>query len=364
MTSGWIRHTLGAFSLDMRWAAAPGEIVTLFGPSGAGKSTTLRAIAGLVRPREGRIEVGGVTVFDSESGAVTPPHRRRVGYMPQDYALFPHMTVRGNIGFPLRGGAFPLRGMPQSAVASRVDELLEALHIAELAGRYPRQISRGQQQRVALARALAPRPAVLLLDEPFSALDLELRRALRLELKAVRDRERLPIILVTHDLDDALALSDRVLAVDRGRVVAEGLPLAVLERPSVARLSRLVEVENVFQATVLRADRAQGVLACDLGGATLEIPYAPLEAGAAVRIGVRAGDVMLATELPHGLSAGNVLPARVVSLAPRGFEVLAQVDCGAPFTAQLTPRAVQRLGIAPGAQVWVVVKSNSCFVIE
>ena len=358
MTSGWIRHTLGSFAIDVRWAAAPGEIVTLFGPSGAGKSTTLRAIAGLVRPREGRIEIGGVTVFDSVSGAVTPPHRRRVGYMPQDYALVPHMTVRSTV-------AFPLRGMAQAAIMARVDELLGALHISELADRYPGQISRGQQQRVALARALAPRPAVLLLDEPFSALDLELRRALRLELKGVRDRERLPVILVTHDLDDALALSDRVLAIDRGRVVAEGPPLAVLERPSAARLSRLVEVENVFQATVVRADRALGVLACDLGGGvTLEIPYAPLEIGAAVRVGLRAGDVMLATEPPHGLSAGNVLPGRVVSLAPRGFEVLARVDCGAPFVAELTPRAVQRLGIAPGMQVWAVVKSNSCFVIE
>ena len=364
MTSGWIRHTLGAFALDLHWSAAPGEIVTLFGPSGAGKSTTLRAIAGLLRPREGRIEVGGVTAFDSQSGVSLPPHRRRVGYMPQDYALFPHMTVRANIAFPLRGTAFPLRGTATQAATARVDDLLSTLHIADLAGRYPRQLSRGQQQRVALARALAPRPAALLLDEPFSALDIELRRALRQELKGVRDRERLPIILVTHDLEDAIALSDRVLAIDQGRVVAEGPPLEVLERPSVARLSRLVEVENVFQATVVRADRDLGVLVCDLGGVILEIPYAPLAEATGVRIGVRAGDVMLATQPPQGLSAGNVLPGRVVSVEPRGFEALVRVDCGAPFAAELTPRAVQRLGIVPGVPVWVVVKSNSCVVIE
>ena len=357
MSEGWVRHRLESFALDIRWSAAPGEVLTLFGPSGAGKSTTLRAIAGLLRPDEGRIAVGRRVVFDSDEGAWVPPHRRRTGYLPQGYSLFPHLTVRENVAFGLRGWA------PREA-EGRIDELLGLLGVGELAARYPDQVSSGQQQRVALARAMAPRPETLLLDEPFSALDPELRRDLRRELRSLRDTAGIPIILVTHDLADALALSDRVLALDHGRVVAEGPPLEVLERPSVERMSRLVEVENVFEGRVTSADPDLGSMACDLGGVTIEAPYVRVEAGAQVRVGVRAGDILLAIERPHGLSARNVLPGTVVSVEQRGFEVDVSVDCGRTFRAEVTPSAVEGLGIVPGRQVWLVFKTNSCFLIE
>lgn len=353
MTSGWLKHRLGSFELELGWAVAPGQIMTLFGPSGAGKSTALRALAGLLTPTAGHIEIGGEIVFDSARQRWLPPHLRRVGYLPQQLGLFPHLTIAQNVAF----------GLPRADAALRVRELLELLQIGELASRYPQQVSVGQQQRAALARALAPRPALLLLDEPFSALDAELRRELRRELRAVRDREQLPMLLVTHDVEDALALSDMVLVLDHGRIVAQGPPVEVLERPSVERLSRLIEVENIFQGRVVQAAPDSG-LTCDLGGVALELPYAKLAPGAAIRVGIRAGDIMLATAQPRGLSARNLLPGRVLAVEPKGFGFEARVDCGPLFRVQVTRHAVETLQLAPGQPLWLVIKSNSCFVIE
>ena len=357
MTEGWLKHTLGAFSLDVAGALGEGQALVLFGPSGSGKSTTLKAIAGLARPRAGRVAIGGDVVFDSARSIWVPPYERRIGYMPQQYGLFPHLRVRENV-------AYGLRRWDRGRAASRVRDLLAMLRVEELAERHPASLSSGQQQRVALARALAPEPRLLLLDEPFSALDQELRRDLRRELKAVRDRMGIPMVLVTHDWADALALGDEVLVLKQGRVVAHGPPLEVLRRPSAELLSRLTDVENVLEGRVVSLDQAAGVMTCDLGGVTLEAPYAPVEPGARVRIGVRAGDILLATEPPRGLSARNVLPGTVRSIAQRGFEKELVVDCGQPFRVEVTPRAVERLGIAPGSQVWLVVKSNSCFLVE
>ncbi len=357
MTEGWVRHRQGQFTLEVRWTVRAGEILTLYGPSGAGKSTTLRAIAGLVRPVEGRIVIGDQTVFDSSHSLWLPPHRRRVGYLPQHYGLFPHLTVERNV-------AFGLGRRGDEEASRRTWELLSMLQIEELADRYPADLSAGQQQRVALARALAPQPALLLLDEPFSALDQDLRRDLRRELKAVRDRTGVPIVLVSHDPADALALSDRVVALDGGRVVAEGSPVEVLERPASERLSRLMEVENVLEGRVVEVAEADGTMTCDLGGVLLVAPYAPLEVDEQVRIGLRAGDILVAVERPEGLSAQNALRGTVRSVQRRGFEAEVSVDCGRLFRAEVTPRSVERLGLAPGKMVWLVIKSNSCFLIE
>ncbi len=355
MSSGWLRQRLGKTLVDVHWAVQPGQIVALFGPSGAGKSTTLRAIAGLSRPAEGHIEIGGQVVFDSASGRWLPPHLRRTGYLPQQLALFPHLTIRQNIIFALPS---------QDSSSARVDALLEGLHIADLATRYPNQVSVGQQQRAALARAIARQPDVLLLDEPFSALDLELRRELRRELRGIRDRERIPILLVTHDVEDALALSDGVIALDHGHVVAEGPPLEVLQRPAAERLSRLIEVENVFEGTVREILPERTGLICEFNGAALEIPYAEVPLGAPVRVGIRSGDILLATQPPQGLSARNVLAGRLTKLEPHAFGVEAHVEAGSTFRVQLTQRAVASLALRPGMQLWLVIKSNSCFLIE
>jgi ABC-type sulfate/molybdate transport systems ATPase subunit len=216
-----LRH----FELDVGLEVGEGETVALVGPSGAGKTTVLRAIAGAMRPREGRIALGDQVLFDAARRIDRPPEERRVGYVFQEYALFPHMTVRQNVAF---------------AGAARADELLERFGIAHLAGARPRQLSGGERQRVGLARALARDPAVLLFDEPLSALDAHTRARVRAELDALLHELRLPALLVTHDFEDASALADRVGVIVRGRVRQMDTPAGLLEAPADAFVASFV----------------------------------------------------------------------------------------------------------------------------
>ncbi|MFN7173690.1 MAG: ABC transporter ATP-binding protein [Thermaurantiacus tibetensis] len=211
--------------LDLAFAVAPGELVALVGPSGAGKSSVLRSIAGLHHPAETRVTCAGEIWADSAAGLNLPPHRRRVGLLFQAYALFPHLSARANV-------EAAMGHLPRSERRARAEALLALVHLEGLGARKPHQLSGGQQQRVALARALAREPAVLLLDEPFSAVDRRTRRALIAELQALRASIRVPTLLVTHDLDEARALADRLLVLDGGRLLQEGPPEAVLAAPA------------------------------------------------------------------------------------------------------------------------------------
>jgi len=205
-----VRRRLPAFALDVAFDA-PGGVTALLGPSGAGKTLTLRAIAGLLRPDAGRIAVGGRVLFDAAAGVDVPARARRVGYVFQQYALFPHLTVGENV-------AYGLHDLPRAERADRVGDALALVGLPDYAPRSPRALSGGQQQRVALARALAPAPAVLLLDEPLAALDVPLRRRLASELRALHERTGTPMVLVTHDPGEASRVADRVVYVDAGRV--------------------------------------------------------------------------------------------------------------------------------------------------
>ena len=357
MSQGWVQHRLGSFKLDVHWRVEEGQAAAIVGPSGSGKTTTLRAIAGLLRPERGRVEIGGRVVFDTQAIEWTPPERRRVGYMPQRAGLFPHLTVSENV-------AFGLSGLHKEEASSRVDELLRLTRVGGLGDRYPSRLSAGEQQRAALARALAPNPDLLLLDEPFAALDPGLRGQLRREIKGLQRETGVTMILVTHDLNDALSLADHVVVLEEGRVAAEGSPMEVLERPATEPLTRLVGVENVYEGKVLSASPGDGLMSCDFGGFMLDVPYAATPLGEQVRIGVRAGDVLVASEAPRGLSAQNTLRGRVSAVARKGFEVGLTVDCGQPMEVEVTPRAVERLGLAEGREVWLVIKSNACLLLE
>ena len=240
-----IRKSLPGFTLDVEWSAGDG-VAALFGPSGAGKTLTLQCLAGLVRPDAGRIVVDGQVLFDSVAGIDVRPQRRRVGYVFQGYALFPHLTVRGNVGFGLRDRGRVVR-------RRREDEVLTRLGLEVFAERYPRELSGGQRQRVALGRALATDPALLLLDEPLSALDLPLRQALRDELRSVLTDWGIAAVLVTHDLTEAYRLGDRIVVYEEGRVIQAAPRAELLSQPSSRSVARIMGIRNLVQGVTLKA---------------------------------------------------------------------------------------------------------------
>ena len=242
---------LPAFTLDVAWSAGAG-VAVLFGPSGAGKTLTLQCLAGLLRPDAGRIVVDGRVLFDSSSAVDVRPQARRVGYVFQGYALFPHLSVAENVGFGLRD-------RPRAERIARTTEVLERLGVADLGGRSPRELSGGQRQRVALGRALATDPALLLLDEPLSALDAPLRRALRDELRAILRDWRTAAVVVTHDFTEAYRLADRIVVYDAGRVVQAAPRSELLWQPASESVARIMGIRNVLHGTVVKAtpDRIQ-----------------------------------------------------------------------------------------------------------
>jgi molybdate transport system ATP-binding protein len=253
--------------LDAGFECGPGELLALVGPSGSGKTTILRAIAGLVRPRAGEVRCDGETWMDARTFA--PPQSRHVGLVFQNYALFPHMSASGNVEAALPAAL----GREARAAAAR--ELLEFVHLGGLEARHPRELSGGQQQRVALARALARDPKVLLLDEPFSAVDQVTRRRLQRELAQMRRRLKIPIVLVTHDLEEAASLADRMVVLHRGTTLQDGPPFEVLDKPRNALVARLVDFRNLFHGEVVAHDPAADRTILAWEGHELEAPHRP-----------------------------------------------------------------------------------------
>lgn len=225
-----LKKNLEGFTLDVNWATQEG-IAVIFGPSGSGKSMTLQAIAGFVAVDEGYIQVGGQVFLDSSASIDLPPQRREIGYLLQNYALFPHMTVRQNI----------LYGRRTSGQATgEFREMIALFQLEGLENRYPGALSGGQKQRVALARALMRKPRILLLDEPLAAVDIAVRKMIRTELKLLQRKLKIPMILITHDLGEALSLADKLIIYEQGRVVQEGDPIEIVKHPLNERVSELL----------------------------------------------------------------------------------------------------------------------------
>jgi len=352
-----IRHQFaGGFSLDLDFTAAPG-ITIVFGPSGSGKSTLLQCLAGLLEPADGTIELAGRTLLDHARRISVPAAQRRIGYLFQDLALFPHLSVVGNVGFGLAHLARAERDR-------RVAAILKAFHVEHLAPRRPSAISGGERQRVALARALVTEPDLLLLDEPLSALDAATHARILDDLRAWNRARQVPILYVTHSLKEAFALGERVMVLERGRIIADGAPHAVLAAPRQETLAQLAGFENLFDAEVLALHPDQGTMTCRLaGGAQLEVPLTRMDAGARCRIAIRAGDILLARSRPEGLSARNLLPGRVIAVEQQASTVVARISAGAEFEVHITPAARESLGVVPGAELWLVIKTFSCHVV-
>lgn len=229
------------------------ELVVIFGPSGAGKSVTLRALAGLVTPIEGQIQLANRVIFDASRGINLPPQKRNVGYVPQNYALFPHRTISENI-------AFGLNNLDRQVRDLRVKEFLATMHLENEADRKPGEVSGGQQQRVALARALAPRPSLLLLDEPFGALDEPIREHLRNEIRSLQQRYEIPIILVTHNLEEAYTMADQLVVIESGEVAQAGPRDDVFRRPISPSVGKLMGMDNIFEAKITTSNDGETTL--------------------------------------------------------------------------------------------------------
>jgi len=352
------QRNAASFVLDVSLEAPPG-ITILFGPSGAGKSTLLDCLAGLVLPTAGKIAIGENVLFDSAAHIDVPPQRRRIAYVFQSLALFPHLTVEENI-------EFGLGDIPEQDRRTRVEEILEAFRIANLRDQRPSQISGGEKQRTALARSLVTQPRLLLLDEPLTGLDAELKAAIVQDLRAWNIAKGIPILYVTHSREEVDALGERVIAIDNGRVVSHGAPMDVLDAPRRKRLAQAAGFENLLSGTVLGLREPDGVMRIRLGESAceIEVPLAHASVGDLVQIAIRAGDILLASQRPHGLSARNVLEGKMLSLEQRGTMCIARVDCGVTFVAHVTPGAVRALELAVAKQVWLVLKTHSCHLVD
>jgi molybdate transport system ATP-binding protein len=346
------------FELAVDFQITPG-ITILFGPSGAGKSTLLDCIVGLQRPPEARITLGGTVLQDSATNIFLPPQNRHIAYLFQTPALFPHMTVEENAGF----------GLTQIKAAERnaaVNHLLATFRVAHLARRQANEISGGEAQRVALARALAPAPSAVLLDEPLKGLDAQLKSSIVDDLRAWNRVNQLPILYVTHQRDEVDALGERVLAMDLGRIVSEGIPHAVLDAPRTKRMARAAGFENHLTGVVLELREADGVMRARLAGsnAELELPLGYAGVGNRVSVAIRAGDILLASQRPSGLSARNILEGIVDSVEVRGATVVCSVNAGTKFLVHVTPGALRALEIGVGKRVWLVIKTHSCQLVD
>lgn len=348
----------GSFLLNVHFRALAGFTI-LFGASGAGKTTLLDCIAGLTQPDEGRIVVGGNAVYDSDSKTNTPAWERGIGYVLQELALFPHLTAEQNVSYGLRR----LSAVERRA---RSREMLSVFRIEHLRDRGPAQISGGERQRVALARALVMSPRALLLDEPLVALDRPTKSLILSDLRRWNQQARIPILFVTHSGEEVFALGEEVIVLDAGKIVAQGQPKDVMRAPRLETVAQLSGFENIFEAAVAEMNENRGTMTCCVGrgSLTLETPLVAMEAGARLRVGIRAGDILLATEQPRGLSARNVLPGTLQELEQRHGIVAAVIDCeGASFEVHLTLAAREALGLTPGKGVWVVIKTHSCHLL-
>jgi molybdate transport system ATP-binding protein len=348
------------FVLEAKFRAAPGFTI-LFGPSGAGKTTVLDCVAGLAKPDSGRIAVGDRVLFDATQGTDLPVSKRHVGYVFQSLALFPHLSVEKNV-------QYGLTHLPQSERKERAAATLQAFHIAHLAQRNPREISGGESQRATLARTLVTDPAALLLDEPLAALDAGTKSKIIDDLRQWNHAHRIPILYVTHSREEVFALGERVIVLDAGRIVAQGTPHEVIEAPQQETVAQLVGFENIFDALVESVHPERGTMSCRIAGeggpVLLETPLVRGGVGAALRVGIRAGDILLATSPPIGLSARNILPGRIASLEQRDVIVSARVKYRVEMEVHLTLAARDALQLAPGREVWLVIKTHSCHLMQ
>ena len=325
---------------------APGETLGLLGSNGAGKSTVLKILAGLMKPDSGTIELDGVILFGHKRSL--DPDYRNMGYMFQNYALFPHMTVCENILYGLK-----MRKWSRTDAETRVDELIETLGLAEVSGENVMHLSGGQRQRTALARALAPKPALLLLDEPLSALDVKTQDLLRLELARVIRNEKIPCILVTHSARDALAVANRISYIERGKIIATGSPEEIVNDPKYGFVT--AENPNIFRGEIWIKEN--GAVCVNVAGVVFRTVST---LSGTVNVSIRPESLILSRE-KFASTAVNSFSGTICSITDTGLEgeKFVCVDIGIELFAAVTNQSVERLGLQPGETVFVTCKASS-----
>ena len=346
-----IRHRFGGFGLDVDFHVEQAGVTALFGASGAGKTSIVNAIAGLLRPQQGRIAVNGRILFDSAAGIFVPPRARRIGYVFQGARLFPHMTVDTNLRFGWRRA-------DRRAEESDIAHIVDLLGLGPLLKRRPGKLSGGEKARVALGRALLSSPEILLLDEPLASLDGPRKAEIFPYLERLRDEARLPILYVSHSLDEVSRLADAIVLLKAGRVVAQGPLFEVLTDLSLPDFTGSSPYGAVMDAKVV-AHRGDGLTVLGFAGGELLVPRLDRAVGSRLRVRVRAEDVMLAREQPKAISANNVLAATVSAVREAGlWHVDIRLLCGSTaLIARITRASLERLALVPGMPVFAIVKS-------
>lgn len=342
---------------DVTFTVGDGEFVTLLGPSGCGKSTILASIAGLQIPDQGLIAAGDVTYFDSDKGVALPAEARNLGLVFQSYALWPHMSVRKNLEFPLQ-----LRGVARAEQASRIAKVLELVEMGPLADRYPHELSGGQQQRVALARTLVYQPSILLLDEPLSNLDAKLRERARTWLAEIRDRIKMTTVYVTHDHGEALSLSDRIVVMNKGQIMQIGTPREIYEQPANPFVADFIGSTNFLHGSVKSVNAAEGqaVVTLQGGGEVFATLPKALTAGSAVSVAVRPERLIIVDEgvSTERLPTGALIEVAIVHRSYFGAYWHYDFDIGGDIVKVSSQREYH------GGAVRVFVPQDACLVFE
>lgn len=345
-----LRHRFKGFDLDIAFRA-PGGVTALFGHSGSGKTTIINAIAGLLRPDHCRVALDDKVLSDSENGQWLPPHKRRIGYVFQEGRLFPHLTVRGNLDYGRR-----LARMPADNGA--FERIVEMLDIGALMQRRPAGLSGGEKQRVAIGRALLSSPELIAMDEPLASLDEGRKREILPFLERIRDQTDIPIIYVSHSIDEVARLANTLIILEKGRIAGMGSIAEVLSDASLAPGLGLREAGSLLVGTVLR-HHPDGLCEVSVSGNSLFVPSVAAEVGSGLRMRIDAQDVILSDRPPAGLSALNVLAGKIGSLQPgEGPGVMVTVHVGKQdLLVRVTKRSATAMGLKPGMPIHAIAKS-------
>ncbi len=340
-------------------ASIPPGITAIFGPSGSGKTTVLDCIAGLRHPEEGEIALNGRMLASSAGNIRLRPEERRIGYMFQEGFLFPHYSVIDNI-------SYGYKRTPRERRWIQPEQLVELLDLGSLLERRPANLSSGERQRVALARALATSPELLLLDEPLSALDMGLRGRILRYLKTVHRDLSIPMLYVSHAISEVMAIADMVLVISHGKQMAFDQPRKALLEPYVHSLVGPGSLENMLDGHVEEQQPGGSLTAVKSGEAVLWISGIPREMGHAdpISVAIPARDIIVALDAPSRMSARNVLRGCVESIHPMDASVLVYADVGTSIAAEITPEALESLGLREGQDVYLVIKSSSIMALD